>query len=123
MVIPKGDGDTVVTNATGLVSAIRRASVFLSSVELQYITLCIDGDEIVVSSPEAGIGQIKETVKTEGFSGKGPISINFDKTLLTDALSAANAEKVTLHFYGEANPLCITDEKRYLGIVMPMKIA
>lgn len=125
-VMPKEDGKTVVVNAISLVNAVKRVSVFSSVIDDKYV-LCemeggVDGGVMTVSSPKNEVGEAKEKVRTEKYTGE-PFTVAFDKTLLSESLSAANAEKVTIHYFGDGKPLAITDEKRYYGIVMPVRVA
>ena len=120
-VVPVGDGDEVTVNSTSLVNAVRRASVLLSGLETQYVILKFGRETITVTTPQTDYGDATEKVKCE-CSAERDFALSFDCNLLSDALTAAGAEKVTLSHFGDGKPLVISDGKRFYGLAMPMRM-
>ncbi len=117
-IIPKEFATHVTVLKSDLTNVFRKTSVFLN--KFQQVTLSIMEDSLVISSNNADVGQVTDSVKAvvEG----DELSLNFNQQYLNEPLAHITDDSVIMHFAGIGRPLVITGVSnqtlRYL--VMPM---
>jgi DNA polymerase-3 subunit beta len=120
-IILKSDGNHVVMDRQLFSMMLKRMSI-LSSEEYKGVVFNFDENKLTISSANPEIGESKEEMRIE-FSGK-PINVMFNPRYFLDSLSVIDDEKVVISIVSDEKPCLIEGEndKRYLSVIMPMRI-
>ncbi|MGL5296339.1 MAG: DNA polymerase III subunit beta [Culicoidibacterales bacterium] len=91
---------------TALYQAIDRALLLAREAENNVIHLNIQANKIEVTTNTPEIGQVRERVTPELFTGE-PLRITFNAKYALDALRALDTDLVTISFVGEVRPFIL----------------
>ncbi|MCS7279864.1 MAG: DNA polymerase III subunit beta [Thermodesulfobacteriaceae bacterium] len=118
-VIPESFNRILKVDRKLFLEAIKRASILITE-KFKPITLELQPDEIIISSPDTEVGkaQIKLSAQLEG----DPISISYNAEYLLDALQNMQSEEIEMKVGEERTPTLITGyrDEDFLYLLMPM---
>lgn len=119
-VIPKANDKVVVVDRSGLLEALKRAS--LMSSETRGVKLSLDKGTLRIASDNPELGEVREDLEV-GYAGAA-LSIGFNPKYFTELLSQITSEQIRLELSGELDPAIVkpAEGDDYLGVVMPMRI-
>ncbi len=118
-VVPKDCTRKAKASRLTLLSALRQAAI-MTSEDSKSVLMAFAGNELTVTgrSPDEGRGEARIQVEYEG----GPLEIRFNPHFLIDALSASEAEEITLEMKDAGSPAAMKDGTGFLYVVMPINI-
>ncbi len=118
-VVPKETDKKATISRTGLLSAMRQAAI-MTSEDSRSVLLAFAGAQLTVTgrAPDEGRGEIGLDIEYEGED----LEIRFNPQFIIDALSASEAEKVTLDMKEGSSPAALKDGTGFLYVVMPINI-
>ncbi|HEY4716491.1 MAG TPA: DNA polymerase III subunit beta [bacterium] len=125
-VIPKAFKRRAIFKKNDILSALKRASIMLSTGKFQGIKLTLDGKKMEVFANNPDIGSFKEDMDIE-FEGE-KIEIGFNSSYLLDALVSFKGEDIICELNDELNQAALKqkisskDDNSVLAVVMPMRL-
>jgi DNA polymerase III subunit beta len=119
-VIPKEHSKELVIDRQQLLGALKRAQ--LMSSETRGVKFSVSDDNLVITSDNPDIGEVREEIEAQ-YKGES-VSIGFNPKYVIELLSQMATDQVILALNGELDPGLVKpfSDDDYLGVVMPMRI-
>lgn len=118
-VIPSGYTERVEVDRKLLLDAIDRASV-MTMEESSSVRLTFEGNQLLVSSVAADIGEAKDVVPIK-YSGER-IEIVFNPAYVKDPLKAIDEDEIVIELNNGSSPAIIRCSVPFLYVMMPLRI-
>lgn len=122
---PKGELLTVKFNRQELLSAVDRASLFVTSnKDLNFVKFQISPNKpIEISSNSTEMGKVVEEIYPQEVSEQLNLQIAFGFKYLADALNSFETQTISIRFTSEIKPAVITSEKEpnLFQLILPVK--
>jgi len=118
-VIPSGYTERVEVDRKLLLDAIDRASV-MTMEESSSVRLTFEGNQLLVSSVAADIGEAKDVVPIK-YNGER-IEIVFNPTYVKDPLKAIDEDEIAIELNNGSSPAIIRCSVPFLYVMMPLRI-
>lgn len=118
-VVPKETDKKAKISRIGLLSALRQAQI-MTSEDSRSVLLAFAASELTVTgrAPDEGRGEVKMDIEYEG----DPLEIRFNPQFVIEALSASEADDITLEMKEPSSPVALKDGTGFLYVVMPIHI-
>ncbi|MCH4178001.1 MAG: DNA polymerase III subunit beta [Streptococcaceae bacterium] len=122
-IIPKDFNTTVVFDSFELRQVMNRAALLTSNDRSRSIQFDIKQDKITLFGNSPEIGNIKEDVAFETFSGKD-LLISFNPVFMSEALTAFGEGKIVIKFTESIRPFILSPEsigEQFIQLITPIR--
>lgn len=118
-VVPKETDKKAKISRGALLSALRQAQI-MTSEDSRSVLLAFGASELTVTgrAPDEGRGEVKVDIEYEG----EPLEIRFNPQFMIDALSASDADDITLEMKEPSSPTALKDGTGFLYVIMPIHV-
>ena len=121
-VIPPQFAIKATINIKEMAGAVERVALFATEGEYNIIKMCVDSNELTItsSSPEVGTGREVIGCVSEG----GQLNVAFNSRYILDILKNLESEEATFSMNTALSPVCVksTEEEDYTYIVTPVRV-
>ena len=121
-VIPPQFAIKTTVNIKEMAGAVERVALFATEGEYSIIKMCVDANELTItsSSPDVGTGREVIGCVTEG----GQLNVAFNSRYILDILKNLESEEAVFSMNTALSPVCVksAEEEGYTYIVTPVRV-